>query len=332
MSNCTASFFKGRFYLTETQNLFVGILLVLMSLPVLLINLFLAFAFVKTRQLTNSTNIYIMLLSVSDCMQGAVSMPTEAAMFILHHEQTNCILTSIIQVFSLTNTKLSGLLIVLIAFDRYMNIRSEFTEDNCCLNKLKSKLGSVILVFLCLILSLAHGGSSILGNSKRKRILGICMGITDFICILTVYVLYIKMYVKVRHHYKKSIIYRYKNGTVPRYVRELAKTVLLILISVTVCYSPFVITHIYISNYTKNNISITLQFTFYLFRIAIFFNAILSACIILYRNEEVRVYVANEILSLRRTNTEVPVTQEQMTHTSSKDVYGTLGSGFKQSA
>ena len=301
MDNCSNSLFSGRFRLTDGQNLSVGILLAFTSFFVFLINIILVLAIVKTHQLVNYTHIYILCLSVSDCIQGAITAPSIALLFIVYHTERNCVLSNAVQAFALFSTHLSGYFILLIAFDRYMNIRTEFTEDNCFLKRLKTKIGSVTLTSICFITSFAHAGISF-PRIKYKRHLTILMGILDFISIITVYVLYIRIYLKVRKHFEGNVVYEDRNvnkeetGNSRRYLTELAKTVFLILIPLAVCYSPFTALYFYMLNFSNNNVSLTLQYIYYLFMLPVFFNGILDSCIVLCRNEELCGYLRRKLL------------------------------------
>ena len=300
MDNCSNSLFSGRFRLTEDQNLSVGILLALTSFFVFLINIILVFAIVKTHQLVNYTHIYILCLSVSDCIQGAITAPSIALLFIVYHTERNCVLSNAVQAFALFNVHLSGYFILLIAFDRYMNIGTEFTQNNCFLKRLKTKIGSVILTSICFISSFAHAGVSF-PRTKYKRHLTILMSILDFTNIITVYVLYIRIYLKVRKHSEGSLINKDRNaneenGNSPKYLTELAKTVFLILISLAVCYLPFTALYFYMLNFSNDKASLTLQYIYYLFMLPVFFNGILDSCIILCRNEELCGYLRRKLL------------------------------------
>ena len=312
------------------QNLSIGSLLAIIGLPAFLVNSILIIALVKTNQLKNTTNVYILFLSLSDCIQGVVSIPLELVLFIVYADKTNCILSSTAQAFSFFNTHLSGYFILLIAFDRYLNIRPEFIEDNAVMRRLKSKCGSVLLTSVCLGMSLAHGGLSIF-TDKYKRLPSLCIGIIDVIGIITIYALYIRLYLKVRCHYKESAVYtndeHLESPRSPKYVNELAKTVLLILITVAVCYSPFIVLNIYMSSFRTSKISVTLQYIHYFLMLPVFANAALNACIIVRRNKDIRGYVLKKLLCITLSNDHPPVKRNLPTK---RIKNGTFNTAFSQ--
>ena len=192
MENCSHPFLTAprmRLYLSQQQNLSVGIAYAIMSIFIVLVNSLLIFAFSKTKQLSNSTNIYIIFLSLSDCLLvGAVTLPLESILHTVYHDKDNCFLSNFLLVFANFSAKLSGYFILLIGFDRFMNIKTEFQEENCLLKKLKSKSGSIILTCLCFLLSVVEGGVALLTN--QYTIPSICVGTLDIIIVVTVYIIH----------------------------------------------------------------------------------------------------------------------------------------------
>ena len=214
-------YITGRFRLSHAQNLSVRILLAVTSIPVLSINLILALALVKSKQLINSTNVFILFLSLSDCAQGSVEIPLGAALFILYHNTENCILSCTAQAFHFFTTQF---LILLIAFDRYMNVKPEFSEDHGCLGKLKSKSGRIFRIIVCCMMSFTHGACSFIQN-KCTNLLITCLTVIDTVAIMINYVLYVRMYIKVRRHYQTSVIcsngsIRTQSDSTRQYVKE----------------------------------------------------------------------------------------------------------------
>ena len=295
MDKCS-TIFDGRFRLTRLQTLSVGISIAVISFLTVGINFILIAALRKTKQLNNSTNIYIFLLSLSDCLQGAVSMPLCAFLFLTYENQTKCQLVFTAEALSLFHGSFSGFVTLLIGVDRYMNIRPKFSEDNCCLKKLKTKCGSVTLTCLCFVWSVASVGLLNLEKNLGNALISIGVGTIDIFGVVTIYTLYIRMYVKIIRQVKTSVVYRKekvqkKSTEMPQYTRELAKTIFVIIIIIAACYLPFLLLHIYITNTGGITISNGLQFSYYLSLLPISVNASLNACIILYRNKRLQGYL-----------------------------------------
>ena len=74
-------------------------------------------------------------------------LPRESILHTIYHDRDNCILSNIVLAFSNFSAKLSGQFILLIGFDRFISIKTEFKEENCLSKKLKSKCGSIVTVY-----------------------------------------------------------------------------------------------------------------------------------------------------------------------------------------
>ena len=221
-------------------------------------------------------------------------------LFILYHNETNCVLSRAADAFHYFNTHLSCYFILLIAFDRYINIRPQLTEDSAYLQRLKSKQGTVILTTFFLFLSIFEGGL-VLGNEYIFRI-NVFVVIIHTTGLIINYVLYIGLYLKIRNHYKESVVYSSENRNVqsaraPRYIRKITKTVFLLLSAMTVCYLPFLVVYVcrLIFILSKMSIPETFHFLYYLLMLPVFVNTIFNACIIMYRNKELRKYLSDKM-------------------------------------
>ena len=312
MANCS-EILTNRLNLTVTQNLSVFVMITIIACLTVIINLVLAVTLWKTKQLNVSTNVYIFLLSLSDCMQGALAMPLIATGYRTYRNQEKCRLFIIAQAFSSFYTHLSGYIILLIAFDRYMYVLLDVTEHNGCFRKLKSKHGLIILRSFCFFWSITAGGFTVIENELAIRLPTICLGIVDMLAMAIIYILYIRMYIKVWRHSKASVVYnkefnrrqqvvkyskdevQQKRKNTPRYTREVAKTIVIIMIAIAVCYLPATILHAYVAGIARGPISNTVQFSYHLSFPVLYLNPILNACIILYRNTRLQEYLRNKI-------------------------------------
>ena len=313
MANCS-EILDNRLNLTVGQNLLVFVLIIIIACLSVTINSILAVALWKAKQLINSTNIYIFMLSLSDCFQGAVALPLFAVVYLIYASQMKCKLFIIARGFSSFVVHISAYMILLIAFDRYVNIKLDFTKDNSCLRRLKSKYVSVLLLILGFTWSVLAAGSTVIENELAIKLPTICVFVVEMCAIITLYVLYIKMYNKVRRHIKTSVVYqgesnkerggamydqektKYKRRNRPKYARELGKTILLIMIAVAVCYLPLIVTHSYITGFSQGTVSPYVQLAYHLSFPIAYCNSVINACIILHRNSRLRRYMKTKIL------------------------------------
>ena len=155
--------------------------------------------------------------------------------------------------FSTFNIHYSAYIILLIAVDRYMKIRAEFTRNNACLKALESKSGLINLLSLCFLWSFVTGGSSIIDKTLDSSLPGICIANINIVGMVTMYVLYIRMYTRVWQHTKIRVNFNEEISLTQftislKYTTELGKTILLILISVAIRYLPFIVLHTYTSS------------------------------------------------------------------------------------
>ena len=301
MENCSNSMYTGRLHLRKAQNLSIGVLLASTCLPMFLIHFSLVVSLIGAKQLTNTTNVYILILSISDCLQGVVTTPMEASLFILYPDRDNCNLSVTSQFFTYSNTAFSGYLILLIAFDRHIHIRTDLKQNNGCLRKIASKNGSVVLLSVCFIQSVLFGVFAIIGN-KYTDLYVAGMAIIDAFLVIVVYVLYIKIYLKVRRHYRECKVYSERGNNsqspsaTPKYIKKLSKTVLLILMPMAMCYYPIVLVSAYLFYAaSKNDNSDFIQFIYYLLMSPVSFNAMWNASVVFYRNKLLRKYLSNKI-------------------------------------
>ena len=308
MADCS-EILAERLSLTANQNLLLGIVAVIIACLTVIVNSVLASALWKAKQLKTSTDILICLLSLSDCVQGTVTMPLTSVIFLTHSNQRKCRLFIPYTLCSTLNTHFSGCLLFLISLDKYISVRPNLKEVNGCLRKLKARFVLIILVALCFIWSATASGSVVTENELNIELPVICVFIVDVCALSTVFVLYIKMYVTVWHHTQTSVVYKRKgrmNTDRPRHAKELAKTILSILITVAICYLPVTVLHAYVWGIAKGTVSNSVQFSLLLFCQLANINSVFNACIILYGNRHLREYVRKNMFCCLR----ISVSQE----------------------
>ena len=184
------------------------------------------------------------------------------------------------------------------AFDRYINISPQLTEDSACLQR--SKQGTVILTTFFLFLQIFEGGL-VLGNKYifRINVFVVIIHTTGFIVNN---ILYIGLYLKVRHHYNESVVYNAENRNAQtvrtlRYIRKITKTVLLLLSAMNVCYFPFLAEYVcrLIFILSKLRIPEIFDLPYHLLMLPVLVNTIFNGCIIMYRNKELCKYLSDKM-------------------------------------
>ena len=261
-TNCsTLLFYFDR--LSQTTNAALAITYLCMAVITVAINLLLLAAMVATKQaFSNTSNIFITCLCVIDSLNGAVALPLFSMVRLKYNTLESCILPVVSQINGMFLAYLSLSIIILIAIDRYLHMRTSFNNRTSIFMKLFS--GKMIILLLVGITAFAALAAisylipSEAGNSGSITKL-IVVSIVKLVCIPGTAILYMRGYYRVRAFVRSNPVYnvskfetqlspestkkikpKTKQAT-PAYLRNLQKTVLMLIISLVVTYIPFTI-------------------------------------------------------------------------------------------
>ena len=320
-NNCSKTAFTKKHVIDETQNIvfitFLGILV-----PITIVtNSLLAFALIKTRQLMkNVSNIFIFLLCLSDTFLGAVTIPFVMIIFAKYRHARFCTLEFVAAFILSFSTHMSANVIVVIALHRYIQVSPDFqgsAAGNAIRRWLISKTGSIVLVFLAFLLAVANGLLSIncFGIYYNRVPNWIIKGI-DCVLVMTVVVLYMRLFCRIRGHTQvNSVLWRAENivavsqtssasdghsvAVRPKYFVKFAKTVLLILIAIALCYLPFIVVDVYtawMGDIQRMSSARLVRFLYFMSWGPAFINSTVNAAIIIYRNDKLKAFLKEKIL------------------------------------
>ena len=303
LSPCTNSVFQWIYDTSESQNAILIACCVLLIPATILANILVVYTVVKTKQIQQGVNDLFICLSVSDTF---IAVACEIPLMILmtaYRRKRNCILELWIQYSSSFLCNLSGMIILSIAIDRYIQT----------LRAIKMKLyrknnWSMYFMILSVTISLMAAGVDVLGTFMANYSwINTAIQLLQLIVIVSVCLLYVMTYYTVLKNRRQQGevlnvrgIYQHSRPNVP-YIRAMIVTITMILGSLIISYFPLLITGIItaIRSTGGTNATTPRNFWNYLSFFFGFTSSLLSALIFLYRNKQCRLYLLSTVLSKR---------------------------------
>ena len=275
------------------------------------LNALLMASFIATKQISlNTTNFLIMFLCLSDLVNGAVPMPLLASLLLSNDGMMRCTRSAIGKMTFFFFSYLSGTTTVLIAIDRYLNMNPNL-ERHSRLYKVFQKPYIYYLLAFVTISMFSFSLANILIRRENSIIFGLLTIASDILIILGVSVvatLYIKGYLRIRKFTEASPIYRERNGTAtrPQYVRNLYRSVLILVLIMMLVYVPLclattaVMIDVFIGSENVNRVAYSIHFSATLL---VNLNCTINALVILWFNKVAKQWVLSKIRSCfsRRT-------------------------------
>ena len=267
------------------------------------LNALLMASFIATKQVSlNTTNSLIMFLCLSDLVNGAVPMPLLASLLLSNHGMARCLRSAIGKLTFFFFSYLSGTITVLIAIDRYLNMNPHL-ERHSRLYKVFQKPYIYYLLVIVAIIMLSFSSAITLIGRENSIIFGLLMLASNILIASVVSVvatLYIKGYIRIRKFTEASPIYRERNGnaTRPQYVRNLYRSVLVLVLIMMLVYVPpciattAVMIDVFIGSENINRIAYSIHF---LATLLIYLNCAIDALVILWFNKAAKQWVLSKI-------------------------------------
>ncbi len=295
--------FTERLVLSFSQSITIGALLSILSPTIATINFILCLALIKTKQIKNHSQRFIMILGISDFCVGAVSVPLLAGVFTAYRSTRSCLYEKVSLFFGHFNTRLTAYVIFLIGIDRYFNITPNIQSKSKFSKKIESKTGYKILIAFVIVICAIQGSITVIDFEERSLPNNLSSAF-DSIVYLTYLLIYIRLYYKIRKFSRNNSLHAGDNGNGarPRYIKNLVKTVLYLLVTVGLCYLPYVLVKFIImyKMYRLNQtISRNWRFIHYLSFQPIIANSFFNTIIILNRNSVLKKYIMKNFLRYR---------------------------------
>ena len=268
----------------------------------ILINSLLVKAFIATKQVwLNTTNFLIVCLSTSDILSALIPMVLAAVWFYDPHAEYGCIFENSLLSSSACLYSCSSTLTVLIAVDRYLHMNPDIEKRSKLLKLFdRPKIYGVVAVLL--LPSIPGSLLTFVVSGSEETVFGyvhISMAVFEILVMSIVSILYIRAYMRIRHFTDDSPVYSSKTSTTrPQYVRNLFKSVLLLIVFQLATTGPATIANFATAVVLHLKMSKGRQalfiYTYFSFAIS-FVTGVANCCIIFYHNEKAKKWVFQRI-------------------------------------
>ncbi len=293
----------------------IGVISLVYAPVIIILNALLITSFVATKQaLTNASNILIVCLSLSDALIGAILMPLLGIKNILHISLRSCSFDLIAVGLQFYFCAVSLQMTTLLAFDRYLHMKPDYHRNPSRFSKLFKK--PTIYITICLVyvltgLVMAILFFTILSSTDPDALFYFDASFTAilFLSLAFLVVIYIRGYLRIRGFVVRNPIHANREDSNPEYLKQLFKTVLILLVSMLVAWTPiFAFNLILIITYLGVYINPDAIFLFAYTSTMLFnLNAAMNALIVLYRNKKSREWLARRFSFCRKQRNEVEV-------------------------
>ncbi len=284
---------------THGELIAFGVIYMMYAPVIVFVNALLIVSMIATKQsLKKSSNLLIVCLSSLDTLTGAIVMPILAVESIWYDFSWIDSLLMISWFLQIYFNGASINMTLLLALDRYVHMNPEFHRSPSKLSKL-FKLPNIYATIFALGL-LPTGivvGILISAYQKFPAYFSLCKS-SYIVCLVLVaaffVALYIRGYLRIRRYVANNPIYANNEGPnaneAPAYVNELFKTILLVLLSMTVFWLPTLLFY-GVYSVTTNVATIEIHPYTYLIcdltvRLLYYANSMANALIIFYRNKK----------------------------------------------
>ena len=269
-----------------------------------LLNGLLMTSFIATKQVhLNTSNFLIMCVSLSDLLNGALAMPLLASFLYEINFKKSCDIFKPAQAANNFFATLSSILTLLIAIDRYLNMNPSLERSSRCAKVFQRPKIYYLVTFIAigaLIQSFIIIYAIEVDIESTKFA---CMIFLNFLMvtlgICAVAVLYTKAYIRVRNFTDASPIYKERNGntTRPQYVRNLYRSVLILVLMMMLVYVPLCFAQMSVTvNILTGSKNVVVVHTFlHLAGILLHFNCIINSLVILWFNKAAKQWVLTKI-------------------------------------
>ena len=269
----------------------------------IILNSLLIISFIATKQVhQNTSNFLITCLSLSDLLNGAISMPLLSSSLLNIEDVKACRSFRIGQISSSFFNILSGSATFLIAIDRYLNMNPNLERRPRLANLFQSPYIYLLLLALtlfALLISVTGMFTSSI-QSTHYAVLNAAIGALTLIAVCAMTIMYAKGYLRIRNFTDASPIYREKNGrgSRPEYVRKLYKSVLVLVIlnismTAPTCLVSIVVSLVYFLG--SPNDYVVASTIYLLVCMLIYLNFSVNSLVIFWFNETARQWVLTKM-------------------------------------
>ena len=276
-----------------------------LSVVTLITNIVVIVSIVKTKQLNNSSNIFICFLSISDCCLACITQTLVSVTF--SKQEFGCSFEIATQFATFFFGHLSGYCILAIAVDRMIHMKYLMKYSQILTRKRIYRI-----CFTNISMALAVGIFYTMATIYDVYdVVNTIILIFDLTLVMLIFSAYLITYRKIHRHIKNTENLRIRENATskekrsddrPVYVTAMIKVIAKVLAAVWIAYIPYIIASLlwsYATNLYQTNARL-LSFLLYLTYLLVSMNSTVNAVIFLKGNEDSRSFVVNALQRLVR--------------------------------
>ena len=295
----------------------VNILISLLSISA---NSFLIYAIIKTRQTDRISSQFILCLSVSDCCVGIILQPIVILLLTDFAEVHNCALELTAQFLSYTFPQISGVMIVIIAFDRFLHMKY-LNQYSTYMTKRRGGLLVAINVMLAFFIASCSLAASLHGKFFIFNTVLVGIEVSVAIVCIVIYMFTYRIVHQQTDQMRKEqlnmkILSPDASKNVPKQDLKLAKTLVFVLTVYSICYLPYLILGLvwsYYQYYKGDQVSQTLEILVWWSFILVYLNSSFNAIIFSARNKHILRLLRKVLCKARGTDLDQQTSEIRLT-------------------
>ena len=286
-------------------------ILVLFTMANTTINMLLILSFIATKQIKkNTTNFLIFIMSINDALLSCVALPLLVVVLYNSGNDRKCM--SLAQDFMSVISLLvmhSALLTTQVTLDRYLHMDPNVLNTAKWRTRFKKCFKKPQIYFMLLLNVLIAVLSAWCTYEKRKLqrnaigVLQLLEAIHGLLGLSFLCGLYLKGYISIHRHVTQNRVHSDNSGIDychrSRYLRDLYKTVLLLVVTMILTYVPFlIVTGILSITRLARGYAITKELILFysISYLLMCSNGMFNSMIIFYRNKEAKQWVFRKLI------------------------------------
>ena len=246
LSSYCRNMFSKRIILSTQESLAIAVTSGLLIPFTVLTNFNVIRFLVQSKQLWKISSYLIFILSLADICTGLIVLPLKVVLFTVYHRVRFCKFELFAQFASHLILRTSIQILAVIALDRMINLK-KMTKYDSVMTKRKVNFSITAVLCVSVITATASCISSLMNQYFFTNLV---LHTADMTLICTILFYYANIYYSVWSFVKHSILWKGRNLDTqkkkPEYLSKLGNTIFLMLLSIFLCYVPFIIMAFYV--------------------------------------------------------------------------------------
>ena len=270
------------------------------SLMVIILNSLLCYAIWKLKLYQTTSYRFILALAISDLFTGAVIQPLYSLEFAntFYESRFAQDFLVILQFFAYILGQYSGFMVVTISIDRYLHMK-HLVNYNVYMTSKRAKFLMLFNIILSIAMEVVQTSSIFVGLYVYVRIFILTVNILVSLAGIS---FYLRTFLTTKNRVESlNLSSNISSSTARNYQRvdlQFAKGILVLLISLSLCYFPYFMTAIILSikiiqKNKKNDIGLSFYIFFYCTFLLMFMVPLINSIVLCVFNRAVRRYLAS---------------------------------------